>query len=100
MADNTNNQQSSEPGLIGSHAQYVKGAAEVRFPNSFIDTTYIYTNKHPGYHRRRHRLSRMDILGRTRQSCRSGRYEKGRRAERSQSGIWQGRRGGGEAHGL
>ncbi|KAF7562661.1 hypothetical protein G7046_g1461 [Stylonectria norvegica] len=31
MADNTNNsnnQQSTAPGLIGSHVQYVKGAAE------------------------------------------------------------------------
>lgn len=28
MADNSNNQQ---PGLIGGHAQYVKGAAEVSF---------------------------------------------------------------------
>ena len=26
MADNSNNQQ---PGLVGGHAQYVKGAAEV-----------------------------------------------------------------------
>ena len=41
MSDNTNNQQ--QPGLVASHLQYVKGAAEVfrSPPSASLSTTFL-----------------------------------------------------------
>ena len=39
MASNESNTQQEQPGLIAGHAEYIKGAAEVRFVPSFITIT-------------------------------------------------------------
>jgi hypothetical protein len=53
MADNTNNNQ-QQPGLIGSHAQYVKGAAEAS--SSPIHQYSLANFRFLGHHWRHHWL--------------------------------------------
>jgi hypothetical protein len=72
-------QQQNQPSLIGGHAQYVKGAAEVRLcPPLTPPTTplrILTTISHTVRHRRSHRLRNLERLRANRQSRRHRRDE-------------------------
>jgi hypothetical protein len=104
----TNNMEN--PGLIAGHAQYVKGAAEVRLlllplplstPPSIhfhhsIPLTHLNrpTNTHtPGDNRQRNRQPSLGDLRRARQEP-SHRRDEGRQREQGQREPGAGRRGG------
>lgn len=100
MASNQNQQ----PGLVAAHAEYAKGATEVRMrwpiPSHTIkqsrlwkltDMAILYTK---GRHRRRHRLAGMDRIRRAGQGTRRVGHEDCERGPRLEHAwVWQGRGG-------
>lgn len=108
--------QTQQPGLVAGHAQYIKGAAEVRtkpqchtflfsFPIKYqihmicvvYQLVWIYSQFPPGNNRQRNRQPSMEILRRTRQRASSRCHEKCKWAERSEQGSWERRADGGES---
>lgn len=104
MADNSSNQEQpqnprqnpQQPGLVGSHYQYVKGAAEVRSINSSFPHSHHLTS--PGHRWRLDRFPRMESQRRARQGSWTRLAQESWRTERSEPGVWKDRGDGWKGH--
>lgn len=109
----SNSTNNSQPSLIGGHAEYVKGAAEVRFLRGEragssiarrcerLPTSDAHIPFLTGYHRKRDRVAALEELGRAGQGACCGNHESGQRGPRAHPRrLRQGRGGRGQARGM